>query len=204
MSLTGIQGYTSAGYTSPYHKRDSAIVDGSSNNPATGPDRISFSEDALKMAQGHPTNAANVKEDEVAFKDKAQSDETRNATARGSSLTELSKTSLFSMLLEGLFLAELEESAVNSGDAANGASERANDDGSQRQPGRTPKAKNPLEDGERVAEIKKVLTDFAKGKVELSDLPKVMAGGSASGTGQAASAATPRGEGSATRSGTEE
>lgn len=87
--------------------------------------------------------------------------------------------SMFSMLLESLFLAELEESGAIGGNGAGTAEnerQTGEDEVSRPQPNKA-KSANPLGDGDKVAQIKKVLTDFAKGKADLSDISSAIGGG---------------------------
>lgn len=90
------------------------------------------------------------------------------------------RTNLFSMMLESLFLAELDEaqSASAPADTVAADGEAVPPSGPERSGGR-----NPFTDTDKVAELKKIMNDFAGGKADLSDLPKAMAfagGGGAS------------------------
>ena len=75
------------------------------------------------------------------------------------------------MMLESLFLAELDEAqsgsaSANTGTADGESAEAAPQSAPERIGGR-----NPLSDSGKVADLKKVMTDFAGGKADLSDLP---------------------------------
>ena len=88
-------------------------------------------------------------------------------------LSELRK-SMFSIMLESLFLADLEESADKATKPANVEGEQTSGDGLSDGKDATVKSVTPLNDGEHAAAIKKILTDFITGKADLSDVPKAM------------------------------
>lgn len=181
MSISAIQATASPEYLSPYRRPTGTVADLAGGNRNTGPDTVSFSEDALRMARGQAGGESDSGEDDLSFTDRLGAEETLHAGKSGASVSEQGKKSLFAMLLESLFLAELEESAAANAEADAAGNDQADQTGQTgqgdmpRQQARTTSSVNPLEDGGKVAEIKKVLTDFAKGKADLSDLPKAMA-----------------------------
>lgn len=87
--------------------------------------------------------------------------------------------SMYSMLLESLFIAELEESGAigGNGPRLDGSERQSSEDKIvSSQPNKT-KSINPLKDGDKVIQIKKVLTDFTKGKADLADISSAIGGG---------------------------
>ncbi len=186
MVISSIHGATSSGDISPLsNHRNTRHKVAQSRNRNTGPDTVAFSQEALAKAQrlSDRTTASGNEEspltDEMAPEADALESKPQGGTSR------LPKKSLFSMLLENLFLAELEKNPANAGTANSENTTPENDQsGTSAQPRQQPqttKAGNALGDDGKVAAIKKFLTDFAKGKADLSDLPKAMAAGNASG-----------------------
>lgn len=174
MSVSAIQGSTYSGYISPFEKRGSSVAENAAGNRNTGPDTVSLSQDALALAYGQNAEEADAQEDGLLFKDRLASEENSVQNKPRENLSGVAGKSLFSMLLESLFLAELDENAA-SGEAVNAGNEQDSEAGISQQ--QSPKAKggSPLADGEKATEIKKVLADIGKGKADLSDIPKAMA-----------------------------
>ena len=104
----------------------------------------------------------------------------KGAPAKSFSLSDMG-TSMFSMMLESLFLAELDEAQRVSSSATTGngeTSDAAPQSGQERVGG-----SSLFNDTEKVAELKKIMNDVVSGKVELSDLPQAMAKAMALGGG---------------------
>ena len=158
-SITAIQGSDSLTSLFPSRKR-ARTEDSAYSNPNMGPDTVSFSKDALALL-----GKTKTAETDPALADSLQTTDT--ASSEKVSLKDMGK-SLFSMMLESLFLADLEENAQASANAA--------EDGMPRE-----KA-NPLEDSGKAAEIKKLMNDVASGKADISDLPKAMAAAGGGGS----------------------
>ena len=168
MSISGIQSVAGSQYSffSPQKGQATPVEPASSRN--TGPDTVTLSSEALRMA-------GLIQED-------AQSDET--GTLSGSEAqTSASgadkpasgiKKSLFSIMLESLLLAELEETGAGSPQAA------PSEDGTMPE-AETKTSANPLKDGEAVAELKKTMNDFMTGKADISDVASAMAVGASGG-----------------------
>ena len=155
-------------------KRETLPVE---NRPSGGPDTASVSDEAAARYQAMKNGGVKV--------------EVRDAPARSSSLSA-NGANLFGMMLESLFLAELDEAHSGSNPADTGsadgeAAEAAPRSGPERSGGR-----NPFTDTEKVAALKKVMSDFAGGKADLSDLPKAMALGGSGASSPAAKTASSR------------
>lgn len=135
-------------------------------SPSSGRDTVTFSEEALALIE--KMRKAKAEEEEAAEdalqKSLAEADE--QAQTQKTSLKQAG-TSLFAMMLESLFLADLEE---NSQAAAQSA-----EDGMPR------KQANPLESSAKSTEIKTLMKDVASGKADISDIPKAMASGGGGG-----------------------
>lgn len=123
-------------------------------------------EDAFQQA----LQEAGLLEADAADARSAEAAQGETAAERLSSAVD--KFSLIGMLMESLFLAEIEENQT-SGSASGQAGEPE-----QQAAGKPEKSANPLHDGDKVAELKRVITDFTSGKANLSDLPQAMAMGS--------------------------
>ena len=181
MSVSGIQGSAGSSYIAASRRNrnvDNAVQ--GQDNRNTGPDTVSFSEDALRKAGIFSADSGGVAEEKPASGSSTQTDEADSAAA-SKSLTNTGKKSLFAMMLESLFLAEIEESSAGGNRAAN-AETVSEDQMPGRQAGKSEPG-NPMQDGEKVAALKKVINDFMQGKADLSDLPKAMAVGSSGGMG---------------------
>ena len=101
--------------------------------------------------------------------------ETSTASTTAGRSGEKLGVNLYSMMLESLFLAELEESESIAKNAEDGMPE---------------KQKSLLGDSGKVADLKKLMQDVMNGKADITDLPQVMAsrsGGSGSGGNSVAS-----------------
>ncbi len=138
-----------------------------------GADTVSFSEEALVLA-GKAKAAAEDDGSEPALADSLQDPDA--AASESVTLKDATNKSHFAIMLESLFLADLEENAQASAQVA--------EDGMPR------RAPNPMEDSGTVAEIKKLMTDVASGKADLSDLPKAMGAKDGGSDAKAKSAAS--------------
>lgn len=149
-------------------------------NRNTGPDTASISEEARQMAlYGEIADSENGENEETLQETMARSEKPAKTSAT------IEKKSIFAMLMESLLLAELEES----GAGGSGAQEDAQADTAARETAaQARKSASPMEDGDKVAQLKKVINDFMNGKADLSDLPKAMAVGK-TGAGNAGSVA---------------
>lgn len=165
-----------------------------------GPDTVSFSNEALQKAMGEADG------DAKSALDATRRDE-KETEPSAKQLTKTASKSIFSMLLESLFLADLEE-AEASGAAPDGNAQPGTEGGSGETSAAPEKmtSVNPLRDGEKSAALKKALSDFANGKADVSDLPRLMAVGASGGgaptygkTGQPQNAADPATPDSATK-----
>lgn len=166
MSITAIQQSESLfGITQAERKNRSTASQPTSSGST---DTVQFSEEALALF-GKSRQTDGKDETESLFDETTEATETTPAK----SIKEMGK-SLFSIMLESLFLADLEESAKATAQTA--------------EDGMPKKAASPLEDSGKVAELKKLMNDVATGKADLSDLPKAMATGSG-GSGENGSAA---------------
>ncbi len=141
-------------------------------------DTVTLSDDALALLHKSRGKEDTDTGEETRLRDAARETETREA---GPSLREMGK-SLFAIMLESLFLADLEES----GQAP----------AQEGQAGMPRKTANPLEDSGKAATLKKLMNDVASGKADISDLPKAMAMGSGGAEGRRNSPAARRDDGS--------
>lgn len=182
MSISRICDATHSESLLSYRKPGVGVAESATANRNAGPDTVFFSEDALKAAR---RDGGGSDESGLSLKSEPDSEETRNAEKSDSSASGLGRKNLFSMVLESLFLAELEESAAGNAETASAEGEQAETPPQRPQ---AAKSASPLEDGGKVAEIKKTLADFAKGKSDASDLLKAMAvpGGGREGAASAA------------------
>lgn len=156
--------------TQERNKREALPVE---NRHAGGADTANVSDEAVARYQAMKNGGAGL--------------EVRDAPARSSPLSA-NRTNLFGMMLESLFLAELDEAHSGSPPADAGAAdgEATPRSGPERFGGR-----NPFTDTEKVAALKKVMSDFAGGKADLSDLPKAMALGGSGASSPAAKTMSP-------------
>jgi len=152
-------------------------------NPFSGRDTVQFSEEALALL-GRSKASEGEEEAEALFGNNAE--ETASATMNRTSLKDAGK-SLFAIMLESLFLADLEENAEATAQTA--------------ESGMPAEKPSPLADSGKAAEIKKLMNDVANGKADISDLPKAM--GSKSG-GTAGAKGSPATKKSGAASGTDE
>ena len=114
--------------------------------------------------------------EELSFQDMLQLEEESLKKTPSGDASSLSQKSLYSMMMESLFLAELEESSADDAattEASGSEGEQTGAEAAQVRSG-TAKASNPLQDGEKAASIKKVLSDFSRGKADVSDMLKAM------------------------------
>ena len=166
MSISSIQPSSTQ-----YHifevNRASSPADEKYGTRNTGSDTVSFSEESIKKARELITGKTETEKDERAFLKGTEADEN---DGKPESLSQSFKKSYFGMLLESLFMAELEESGAIGNGGQNGA-EGSPQEGVQ-------KSSNPLTDGEKVAELKQLMKDLSNGKADISDIPAAMAGGS--------------------------
>ena len=130
-------------------------------------DTVTLSEEALALIRKLKAQKAEEEEEKLLQDAAAQAEETGAATKV--TAKDMSK-SLFAIMLESLFLADLEE---NSQAAAQSAED-----------GMPQKRSSPLENSEKATQIKKVMNDVASGKADISDLPKAMAMQSGAGSGK--------------------
>lgn len=159
---------------------------GASGRPGTGPvtpvaprsqgDTVTFSEEALAMIE--TMRKARAEEEEAAESALRETAAQTEELARTQKPTlKEAGASLFAMMLESLFMADLDENSQAAAQAA--------------ESGMPPKRANPLNDSTKASEIKTLMKDVASGKADLSDIPKAMASGGAAGR-QSASPATKR------------
>ena len=130
------------------------------------------------------------------LKEKAREElnKSQNSTSTGVNSarpSNISSKSMYSMLLESLFMAELEESgAIGNGNGTEQAARERHSNEAEidtSQPNKV-KSVNPLKDGDNVAQIKKVLLDLAKGKADLADISTAIGGGDKGGKVEAGKA----------------
>ena len=142
----------------------------------TGPDTVSISPEARALLG----EAATQDETDSECLQAGTGDEAAAATA-SSGATSLKEMgfSLFSMILESIFMADMAER-----DQTQAAVEEGLPD----------KQSTPFEDSGKVAELKKVMNDVASGKADISDIPKAMAAGAGAGRSARGSVATQKNE----------
>ena len=173
MSISGIQSIAGSQYSSfsPQKGKATAVEPASSRN--TGPDTVTLSTEALRLAG----MAGQVEEDATSGEaGTLLGSESQSTAAKPASGI---KKSLFSIMLESLLLAELEEAGAGSPQTTSA------EDGTM--PETEPKKSvNPLKDGEAVAELKKTMNDFMTGKADISDVASAMAVGASGGRQSAA------------------
>lgn len=126
-------------------------------NPFSRADAVQFSKEALALLGRSKTNGEGGGTESLLGSD---SEETASANVDRTSLKDAGK-SMFAIMLESLFLADLEENAEASAQAA--------------EDGMPAKKSSPLADSGKAAEIKKLMADMASGKADISELPKAMA-----------------------------
>ena len=118
----------------------------------SGPDTVTFSDQAREMAQGEKSESGENKENPKFIQEQS--------AARPASFSLKDQgINLFSMLFESLFLAELESTEEPSQSVEDGSSELKG---------------SLLKDSEKVGEIKKLIDDVMTGKADLSDIPQAM------------------------------
>ena len=140
-------------------------------NPFSGKDTVQFSEEALALLG---RSKANDDEEGTQSLFGNGSEETASTGVARTSLKDAGK-SMFAIMLESLFLADLEENAEASAQSA--------------EDGMPAEKSSPLADSGKAAEIKKLMNDVASGKADISDLPKAMAVKSGGAQAQAGSPA---------------
>lgn len=146
-------------------------------------DSVSISDAARQMALAAASEAGQQEPDSGNFLDKTAKHEDEEAPK------SLRKISLLGMLMESLFMAELDENSASQAGAESGQAGET----SQKQTGL-------MQDGDKAGELKKLMNDFAKGKLDLSDLPAAMALGKSGSSG----IDNPAGRGAVTQNGNRE
>lgn len=143
-------------------------------SPNSGGDTVTFSEEAMALIEKMRKNKAG---EEEAAENALRESLSRGKEQTGTQKTSLKEmgTSLFGMMLESLFLADLEENSQAAAQAAENGMPR--------------KQANPLENSAKSTEIKNLMKDVASGKADISDIPKAMASGGG-GAKQSASPVT--------------
>jgi hypothetical protein len=136
-------------------------------NRNTGPDTTSISDEAVAKYQAVKNGSAGL--------------EDKDGAAKSSSLSGKG-FNLFSMMLESLFLAELDEAQSGSTSADTGTTNGETTEAALQNAPKRVGGRNPFSDTGKIAELKKIINDFAGGKADLSDLPKAMAFSGGSGT----------------------
>ena len=129
-------------------------------------DSVSISDEARQMALAANKQAGQQGSDSGSFLDNAAQHDDEEAPK------SLRKISLLGMMMESLFMAELDEN----GAAQSGAEAGQGAETTQKQSGL-------MQDGEKAGELKKLMNDFAKGKIDLSDIPAAMALGKSGTSG---------------------
>lgn len=179
MSISSIYSAASPEYAPYPERRSNIFAENATSNKNTGPDTTSFSQEALNRAQGQRADNTEPESDNLSPKCTVQSHENVQNNKPTENLSGLVKKSIFSILLESLFFTELTENAAGTGEPD--GNERASEDGVTRQQSSTSTARSSFEDTKKITQIKDVLTDLAKGKGDLSDVVKAMAGGGSAG-----------------------
>ena len=165
-------------------------------------DTVSLSAEALMLATGE------AEEQGLTVREQMEQAEEENHGTSADAGAKLERKNFFAMLMESLFLAELEDAgSTRSATVPDAAADATTDGGSgstadaptagvaggmsavSRDAARTGKS-SFLKDGEITAALKKVITDFMNGKADLAELPKAMAAGASGGTGASASPKT--------------
>ena len=164
MSISSIQSSDSA-YSVLFNERNRGRAEESAGptGAGAGTDTVSISPEARQLAA-----MAGEEEDAEAYRKELE----RREAAAMKQPASLKGLNLFGMMMESLFLAELEESRNAPG---------ATEDGAPESGGEKSGSANPLKDGEKVAELKKAINAFANGEADLSDLPKAMSVGASGG-----------------------
>ena len=149
------------------HKNEYEFFTDSQANKTTaaGSGGKSFIDIARELAFG--TSESTEDEEMVAVSEA----ETENASERLSS--EMDKFNLIGMLMESLFLAEIEENRTTTSGQTN--PDLPEEEQQAQQQAKAAKSTSPLRDSDKVAELKQVISDFSNGKANLADLPKAMA-----------------------------
>ena len=152
-------------------KADTSAVQG----VAPKNDTVTLSEEALALLEKiKAQKAEEAAAEEEALRNALELADEQEAAPK-TSLAEMGKKSLFAIMLESLFLADLEENSQAAAQAA--------EDGMPR------KQETPLQDSAKSAGIKKLMQDVASGKADISDIPSALAmgsGGSNAKTGSVA------------------
>lgn len=202
MSIPSIYSAESARYTSTFEKPKNTCTENTRANRNTGPDTTTFSQEALHKAQGQNADSVDPEIGDLPLKDTLSSADIEQKPP-SESLSGLLKKSMFSLLLENLFLTELTENAAASSEAVK--NDPTQEDGVAQQQPSPSHGSNLLKDSEAVSQIKNVLTDLAKGKADMSDIVKAMAGGASAGsTGEAKGSASKQQGGASASSGKHE
>lgn len=144
-----------------------------------GPDTVTISDEARQLLMGANAATGNSLEDGEAIREKQDGESDSDASEKTSaSGATLSRKSFFSILMESLFMAELEEAGSGRSQAGGEGASGTDASGTGAAESRRPeKIASPLQDGPKAAELKKLINDFMSGKADLSDLPKAMATG---------------------------
>ena len=171
MSITAIQQNDSLYGIFGTNGRSRADSDATAvSGPTT--DTVTLSEEALALLQKMKAKQAGEEKAEALLQEADEQTEAQAAATKVSA-KDMSK-SLFAIMLESLFLADLEENRQAEAQAA--------------EDGMPKKQASPLENSAKATEIKKVMNDVASGKADIADLPKAMSMGSGSGSGKQANA----------------
>ena len=136
-------------------------------NKNYGPDTVTISDEARAMLAQNG-----------AVEETLPEKISRPESSAANSAAKITRKSVFAMLMESLLLAEMEEAGAGAE-----AKQAVQADGTvQDVAPQDKKSVNPLQDGEKVANLKKVINDFMSGKADISDLPQAMAVGKAPGS----------------------
>lgn len=138
----------------------------------SGPDTVFISDQARAMAGAQDAGEASEESFLQANRELLQSDDDAQKATRS---LKTQGVNLFSLMLDSLFLAELED-----GEEAAAAAET----------GEPVKSRSVMEEGGKAADLKKVVNDVMTGKADISDLPAAMAGKPGSGAADKSAART--------------
>lgn len=164
MSISSIQGIS--GLETQYSGRiRRAASETTAPSRSTGPDTVTLSAEAMEMA-----GLSSQKESAEAEAATDESGAAKEQATSGSGSLKQQGVSLFGLILESLFLADLESNEQSSAQGEESVSTEG---------GQTQTLANPFQDNPKSAELKQLLEKVVTGKADITDLPKAMASGAA-------------------------
>lgn len=178
MSVSSIQGLTSSSYITEQAKRKKSQQYENISTRNRGADTVSLSEEALALMQNNTSSSTKKNSSEIP--QKLQTTDAKSNAKNTRQSSSLSKKSIFSLLLESLFLNDLAENGSFSNQASKASSTEETKTTTPVEPENQQKV-SPVKKSEGSEDIAKLLNKAAMGKVSIEDI-LVVTGSAGKGT----------------------